>query len=417
MRAYVENQLRVQVQRAYYEVPYYRQAFREHGVTEDLVRHFTLDDLPQLPLLEKSAVRANPAGLLTERAAKHPPKSFNTSGTTGTPVRVYWDVATHQHNIGVREARSYRWAGVSIRDPRCVIAGRPIVPKAHNHPPFWRYNVWERQLYLSAFHISPPNIPDYVAALNRFRPVSIDGWPSTNYFLARLIRESGFEVHTPRAIFTTSERLEPHMRAVMEAVFHTRAYEEYGSVENCGLATECEKGCLHVHPDFGYVEILRPDGQPASPGEVGELVATGFANANQVFIRYRTGDLAAWAVAPCPCGRESLPTLGEVLGRIEDTLFLPQGREMVRFDFLFKELRGVAEGQVVQEALDRFVVNVVPTPEYTREDAETIRKRMVTRYSLGPEIKIEVRELDAIPREPNGKFRAVINRVQRAPAG
>jgi phenylacetate-CoA ligase len=285
------------------------------------------------------------------------------------------------------------------------------VPRADSRPPFWRYNHWEQQLYLSAFHINPANVPDYVAALNRFRPVTMTGYASANYFLARFIAELGLGVHSPRAIITESERLEPHMRAVLESVFRARAYEEYGSVENCALATECERGRLHVHPDFGYVEILRPDGQPCAPGEIGEVVMTGFANPNQIFIRYRIGDLGAWGIEPCPCGRESLPVLGELVGRLEDTVVGPDGRETVRFHGLFIDLPGVAEGQVVQEALDKFVIRVVPTPSYSASDGETIRKRLITR--LGPEVAVEIHEVSSIPREPNGKFRAVISQIER----
>jgi len=142
---------------------------------------------------------------------------------------------------------------------------------------------------------------------------------------------------------------------------------------------------------------------------------TGFANTKQIFIRYRIGDLAAWATEPCLCGRSALPVLGDLVGRLEDVVLLPDGRQVVRLDQVFRQLEGLAEGQIVQESLERFVVNVVPLSSYSRADAEKIRSRMIVR--LGPQITVEIRELDAIPREPNGKFRAVISRVQRTPAG
>jgi phenylacetate-CoA ligase len=409
---YVEECFRVQVQRAFREVPYYRDKFREYGIGEEDVAKLRMEDLPRLPLLQKPSVRANPELFLTKSAAAHPPKCFHTSGTTGTPLRIYWDFKVHQHNIAVRAARSFRWAGVEYRGSRAVLAGRLIVNPQRNQPPFWRYNLWEKQLYLSAYNILPQNMPDYVGALNKFRPATLTGFPSALSFLAKEIGESGLEVYRPRAIITTSEALRPKMREVVERVFGVKAYEEYGSVENCALATECEKGGMHVHPDFGLVELLRADGKPADPGEMGEIVATGFANTNQILLRYRTGDLARWSDRPCACGRTLFPVLDALDGRQEDVVLFPDGREMMRFDFLFKELKGVAEGQVVQEALTHFVINILPTREYHQSDADTIRQRLVTRYGLGPEMKIEVRRLDHIPREKSGKFRPVISRVR-----
>ena len=293
------------------------------------------------------------------------------------------------------------------------MAGRMIVEPKRTIPPFWRYNIWEKQLYLSAYHVLLENMPDYVSAIGRFHPATLTGFPSALYFLAKRIAESKLEVHSPRAIITTSEALRPEMREVLERVFRAKAYEEYGSVENCALATECEKGRMHVHQDFGFMELLRPDGSPAKAGEMGEIVATGLANVNQIFLRYRTGDMARWSAEPCPCGRNLFPVLDGLFGRQEDIIILPDGREMMRFDFLFKELLGVAEGQVVQESIDHLLINIVPSPQYSASDAETIQQRFVTRYGIGPEMHIEVRLLKEIPREKSGKFRPVISRLKQ----
>jgi phenylacetate-CoA ligase len=414
MLEFVEAQLRSQVCRAYEQVPFYRAAFRQCGISEETIARFTINDLAKLPLLEKAAVRENPAKLLTQDAARRPPASFSTSGTTGTPIRVFWDSATHQRQIGAREARSFQWAAVSYRDSRSMIGGRLIVPKAHSRGPYWRYNPWERQLYLSAFHIGPATVQDYVNVLNRFKPTVMTGYTSANFVLARFIQEAGLEVYSPKAVITGSEPLEPHMRSTMESVFGTRVFEEYGAVENCALATECEHGSMHVHPDFGFVEILTPDGEQAKAGEVGELVVTGFSNVNQIFIRYRIGDLAAWAGRNCACGRDTLPVLSNLVGRLEDTVITCDGRETVRFHGLFVDLPGILEGQLIQEDYDRFRVNIVPTQRYSSSDSEAVCARLKTR--LGTRIEVKVCQVTKIPREANGKYRAVLSRVKRNPA-
>lgn len=263
MRDYVETQLRGQVQRAYCEVPYYKDAFCSAGIDEGTLDNFTSADLAKLPVLEKTFVRGHSDALLTEDAARRPPTRFHSSGSTGAPISVYMDSASHQHAIAVREARSFRWAGVSYREPRCTLGGRLVVSPSQTGPPFWRYNRWEHQLYLSAHRMSEETVPDYVAALNRFHPPTLIGYATAVYVFAKLIQKLNLKVQSPRAIITVAERLEPYMRPVIESALGARPFEEYGSAENCALATECERGKLHVHPDFGYVEIVRSDGRPA----------------------------------------------------------------------------------------------------------------------------------------------------------
>ena len=99
---------------AFQNVAYYHDKFREYGVSEQDIVRFRMDDLPRFPLLDKPFVRANRRALAHRQAAKRPPKCFQTSGTTGTPLRRYWDFECHQHNIAVRAARSFRWAGVLV---------------------------------------------------------------------------------------------------------------------------------------------------------------------------------------------------------------------------------------------------------------------------------------------------------------
>ena len=103
--------------------------------------------------------------------------------------------------------------------------------------------------------------------------------------------------------------------------------------------------------------------------------------------------------------------LEAVVGRQEDVLLFPDGRGMMRCEFLFKDLPGVAEAQVVQESLTHLVINIVPSVQYGGSEADMIRTRMRSRYGLGPDYQIEVRPLERIPRERNGKFQPVVSHL------
>jgi phenylacetate-CoA ligase len=217
--------------------------------------------------------------------------------------------------------------------------------------------------------------------------------------------------YRPRALVLSSEKLTGEMKNVLYAAFGARAYEEFGAVENCVLATECEHGRLHVSPDFGILEIVDDNGEPAPPGTLGRILCTGLANRTQPLIRYEIGDLAAWSRETCPCGRSHLPVLDPVIGRLEDIVVGRDGQVTVRFHGLFINLPNVVEGQVIQESLDSIRVRVVTREGLSQPEIDTIRRR-VADERLGP-VRVEVERVDRIERTERGKFRAVINRLPR----
>lgn len=293
--------------------------------------------------------------------------------------------------------------------PRSTFSGRMVVTDPESKGPFYRFNRIENQVYFSAFHLSPENAAGYVEGLRKHGIQWMTGYAVSHYLLARHIIEQGLKVPPLKAVITTSEKLTSEMRAVMERAYQCKVFEEYSSVENVMFASECEHGRLHVSPDAGIVEILRADGIPVEPGEVGEVVATGLMRHYQPFIRYRMGDLAAWDAAPCPCGRQ-MPVLKEVVGRVEDVVVGPDGREMVRFHGVFVNQPNIVEGQIIQEALDQIRVKVVPTPAFSAADRDDIVLRVQQR--LGSQVQVTIEKVTTIPRSRAGKLQAVISLIK-----
>jgi len=404
--AWQRRRLRAVLAGAAREVPYYRDTWTTAECRAALAGHLTA-----LPLLGKEPLRADPQAFVWPRRAPRRPLIFHTSGSTGTPIASYWSLAELRRSLAVREVRSAGWAGVSFRDPRATFSGRMVEPDPLSAGPFYRYNAVERQTYLSPFHLRPATARQYVAALQRGGVVWLTGYAVSYYLLARLIVEQGLTVPPLRAVITTSEGVTPAMRQVMEAAYRCRVYEEYSTVENVLFAGECPHGRLHVSPDIGLVEILRPDGTPCAPGEAGAVVVTSLMRRVQPLIRYQLGDVALWDAAPCPCGR-AMPVLQAVVGRVEDVVVGPDGRQLVRFHGVFVDQPHVREGQIIQEALDRIRVKIVPTPGFGPADRADIVARVQRR--LGPAVTVVVEPVAAIPRTAAGKFRAVVSLLPSA---
>jgi phenylacetate-CoA ligase len=399
-----QQELSELLQIALNNVPYYKETWSELQKQAAMA-----SDLQSLPLLDKKTLRAQPRAFVRQDSSPHKEYTFFTSGTSGTPIATIWTRPEIRASLAFREARSARWAGVSFSRPRATFSGRMVEPDPDSKGLYYRYNLAEKQVYLSPFHLRPDTARQYVRALEKHKIEWLTGYAVSYYLLARMILEQNIIVPPLKAIITTSEKVTPEMRQVMEMAYHCPVFEEYSAVENCLFASQCEAGRLHVSPDVGLVEILRPDGAACSPGEIGEVVATCLFKKYQVLIRYRLGDLAAWDPDPCPC-RRSMPIIKEVVGRIEDVVIGPDGRQMVRFHGVFVNQPHILEGQIIQESLDHIRVKIVPSDDFGPIDVQDIISRVQQR--LGKEVNVSVETVQEISRTKSGKFQAVISNLK-----
>ncbi len=386
------------------QVPYYQRTWSNAQMQAALQ-----GELTPLPLLEKEPLRQNPLEFIRQDLQNHHRWTFYTSGSTGTPIATCWTAEEIRDTLAVREVRSANWAGVSFRLPRATFSGRMVEPDPESKGPYYRFNTVEKQVYFSPFHLRPENAHFYVEALKRHKIQWMTGYAVSYFLLAKFILEKGLEVPPIKAIITTSEKLTPEMRKVILEALHCPVYEEYSTVENSLFASECEHGRLHISPDVGIVEILRRDGSACNPGETGEVVTTSFRTF-QPMVRYRLGDLATWDSETCPCGR-AMPVIKEVVGRIEDVVVGPDGRQMVRFHGIFVNQPNVIEGQIIQEAIDHIHVKVIPSKGYGPGDTLDIINRIQQRLSKA--VRVTVEEVNEIPRTQAGKFKAVISKLHR----
>lgn len=392
-------------------VPYYTDLFNRIGLNEDKIRNFELDEIQQIPYLEKNELRNEGTGTLLSKSMDKKGEFLASSGSTGTPTKIYFSRKFHQTWSAVFETRIRWWAGVNNKTPRGTIGGRRVVPEGDGNRPFYRYNIFEKQTYFSAYHISKANAVDYLNGIVKNKVEYMTGYAMSNYFLARFIEENKLPAPKLKAVITSSEKLTKEMRETFRRVYNCETFDSYSGVEACGLISQCEKGKLHLSPDVAIVEIIKEDGNYAKPGESGEAICTGLLNFDQPLIRYRIGDILTLSSnQSCDCGR-NMPIIDEIVGRIEDTVIGSDGREMVRFHGIFINIPEIIEGQIIQFDLSKFEINIVATKPLDQQHRDDIYKRMVSQ--LGNDINLEINEVKEIPRNANGKFKAVISHVKR----
>lgn len=388
--------------RAATRVPFYREQWAARRRGGDRASWSLLENWP---VLEKQSVRADPAAFVADDCDRRAMVHDHTSGTTGTSLSVWLTRDTVRAWYALFEARWRAWYGVSRHDRWAIVGGQLVTPVAQQTPPFWVWNAGMRQLYVSSYHLSPPQIDASLEALVRHRVRYVLGYSSSLHALAQRTLDTGrTDLHLAVAI-TNAEPLLDYQRTAIETAFHCPVRETYGMGEAVAAASECEAGALHLWPEAGITETFR-GGSPVSSGDVGDLVCTGLINADMPLIRYRVGDAGRLASdqSPCGCGR-TLPRLAGLEGRIDDILLTKDGRRVGRLDPVFKGGLPVKEAQIIQESLDRLRVLYVPAPDYRPADGATIVDRLRDRMG---DVEVVLAEVPAIPRTSTGKFRAVV---------
>ena len=406
MLEWQNERLRGVVCHCYANVPYYRQLFDERGLTPQDVQ--TLADLRKLPVLSRDTLRRRLPDLVARRLPGRMLEG-HTSGTTGTPLTVFYDRAMVRMNYAALD-RQYRWAGIRMAtrgDRVAVIRGNIIVPLDQHRPPFHRVNHLHNQLLLSNFHLAPVNLPCYFEALRAYRAVALDGYPSSVYVLAHGLLALGQRLPL-KAVLTSSETLYDFQRATIEEAFQCRVFDYFGAAERVIFAAECERHQgHHLCSEYGITEVLDERDEPVGRGEEGYLVGTTLHNLALPLLRYRSSDRSALKSDTCACGR-GLPLMEDVTTKAEDMLRLPDGR-IISPSVLthpFKPLHTVEASQLVQTHLDRLLVRVVPGDGYTLRDTQHLVTELQSR--LGPDMRVEVELVQELPRSPAGKFKWVI---------
>lgn len=374
-------------------------------------------DLRRFPILTRALALKNQERLLSQRVPAPRRIRAGTTGTTGASLKVAYTEELARKNWAFL-LRQWAWAGVEPRSPRITLQGARIVPPSRSKPPFWTYNVPERQILLSIFHLSETTASAYVAFLQRHCGKVLEGFPSALGILADFVLACGAPIPM-RVVFTTGEPLYPPLRAKIERAFACRVFDSYGMTEYCGLIQECDRGHMHLAPEYGYLEILNESGEPSAPGEEGYFVWTGFINDAMPLIRYRIGDRGRWqSDGPCSCGR-AFPQVIPTITRESDVLRCPDGRLFSprALNQFLKQATALRFCQFLHSRPDRVVVHAVPSTSLGAMSAgvpaaeEIMRIRTQVQRLLGARMRVTAEIAHDPVVRPGGKIPLIVSQV------
>jgi phenylacetate-CoA ligase len=391
------RQLEVLVNHVGETVPGYAQTLRDlRGLTQG---ELTWERWRRLPVLERSALRADRQALTARAVPKDhlPLIDVSTSGSTGSPITVKSTNATRLFFQALM-LRYHLWHGRDFALKACAVMvpspGESTAPvgwaPAFQSGPMQRFDAG--QPVSAQFEWLVHEAPAYLLT-----------YPNVLRELLRFSARQGRRIPGLRQVATMAEVLDDDLRAMCMDRWEVPVTDAYSAQEVGFIALQCpDHPVYHAQAESVLVEVLRADGGPCAPGEVGRVVVTDLKNYATPLIRYALGDYAEVGGA-CACGR-GLPVLTRILGRSRNMLRLADGdSRWPRFGSgRLGKFDAIRQFQLVQTGFHDITVNLVLARPLQVEEAREIRRLIGA--EVGADFALHLCEVPEIPRSPNGKF-------------
>jgi len=412
------KRLKKSVKTVYENVPFYRQKFKEAGVTPEDIK--TLEDVRKLPYTRKSDLRDNyPFGLFAANT-EDIVRIHASSGTSGKPTVV-----------GYTAGDINTWSDLIARNLTMIGLGKgDVFQNSVNYGLFTGglgFHYGAEKIGAMTVPAGTGNTPRQLEMMIDFGVTAIHCTPSYALYLAETAEE--LDLVDKLALKVACFGAEPwseNTRKQLEKRLGIKAYDSYGLSEmfGPGIAFECpEQDGLHIWSDNFLVEVLDPKtGEPVAEGEKGELVLTSLSKEGFINIRYRTGDITRLLESECACGR-TMPRISRLLGRADDMLIvrginvfpsqiqnviskIPQISDhfqlvLDRNKHLLDEL--TVEVELEEKAFTGELQDLKAVQEYVQRELKAV---------LNIRTNVELLEKGSIPRT-GGKAKRIIDRRER----
>jgi phenylacetate-CoA ligase len=417
----LEHQLRQLRERLSYvseRSPFYRRKLDAAGIRARNVR--TLDDVRRIPFTEKEELRLSQAA--------HPPwgdfacigpreavRVFQTTGTTGRPVRVMLS-RTDWFDTYYRQFSHFR-CGYGLTEDDVL-----FVPFNYGlYVAWWGFQSAMEKAGLMVIPGGGLSSKDRLRAMLDWGATAICGTPSYLLYLAETARKNGIDLPSSsiRKVVAAGEpgASIPATKKAIQTQWGAECFDDIGSTEISNFGFEClaHEG-THVIEGMFLAEVVNPETlEPLPDGQVGELILTNLCCESVPLIRYRTRDLVRFNRAPCACGRTSLRLEGGVLGRSDDmfhfagvNVFPAQVQDLLhQVDEFSQEYQLIVPSQGSGRRLS---IRVEPAREgLGGSQIEAARERLVemVKYRITVTPEVQVCEIGSLPRV-EGKAKRVL---------
>jgi phenylacetate-CoA ligase len=401
--SYQRDQLRRTLVHAGKYCPYYHRAFSDAGFRPEALE--TPTDLSACPVLQKQALLDSRDALLSTQFGARARLYITTGGSTGVPVGFYLQKGISRPKERAFLEASWQRGGFRAGARLAVIRGH--VTSSTRGGRIADYDGTRDWLMLSSYHLTVARLPEYLEALERFRPDLLHAYPSAALQLADCLAKTGRPWRLPlQGLLCGSERLPLPQKRLLEQVFRCPVYRWYGHSERVVLAGEGrESELFYFWPQYGFVEFGPPDAEGLQ-----EVIGTSFHNLVMPLIRYRTGDY----VRVVPGGQRTefpWPAVSEIAGREQEFLVSAGGRQisLTAVNMHSDVFDGLYAVQFYQDEPGVAELRYVAGPRFDASRLSAIESTILRK--LGDDFRLILRAVDETEKTSRGKHRWLVSRL------
>lgn len=360
--------------------------------------------LIDFPVINKAVIRESFNSFLSDKFDLNELIPVVTSGSTGTPFKVYHDKKKKFRN-NADTIFFASMAGFNIGDRLIYMK---IFAKQKMASPFhyWMQNIQP----VDVIKLNDKQIDELINRMeNSSASFGFLGYSSALELLCHYLDKNRKDRVRAivKSIISMSEGLNDYTKSTMEKFFGVPVLSRYSNLENGIIAQQTLKDdpLFLINTASYHVEILKIDAdEPAKDGDLGRIVVTDLFNYTMPMIRYDTGDIGAIATVSKYPGRKYF---SKIEGRKLDMLYDTKGN-IVSSYIMYKNMwqyTEIKQYQLIQEGEKEYLFKINAENSFKKES------QLVDEFKsyLGSDASFKVEYVNEIPLLGSGKRRKLVN--------
>ncbi|NDI97573.1 phenylacetate--CoA ligase family protein [Flavobacterium sp. LaA7.5] len=376
-------------------------ALLQHAATTVPHYHsFSGKSLSEFPVTDKTLIRNDYNLFLSSMFDDSQRISLVTSGSTGTPFKIYQDYNKKNRNSADTIYFAEK-AGFTVGSKLVYLKIWSDYNKKKSLTK-WMQNIQT----LDVIDLDDKKIEGFIKQLENDKSTfGLLGYSSALELVARYLEKNRKEPVKAKvgSIISMSEALNEYTKTTLPNYFNVPVLSRYSNIENGIIAQQEDKSGTEffINSASYYIEILDINSEkPVKDGELGRIVVTDFYNYAMPMIRYDTGDIGAFN----PNDRNYL---ARIEGRKLDLIYDTKGA-LVSSYIVYKNMwqyTDINQYQLIQCGEKDYIFKINCDKTFDKEE-QLIRE---FKTYLGGDANFQIEYVDEIPLLSSGKRKKIVN--------